>query len=90
MPKTIIAKLHYCLTCRSVSTRQLEGIDLCKGPVVAALAKVSMEVHASVVTAADQFFQQLQRRYVLKHTCQHQPLDCSHVQTCRSTRHHKL
>lgn len=51
--------------CRSVSTRQLEGIALCRGPVVAALARVSVEVHASVVAAADQFFQQLQRRYVL-------------------------
>lgn len=55
-----------CLPCRSVSTRQLEGIELCRGPVVAALARVSVEVHASVVAAADRFFQQLQRRYVLR------------------------
>ncbi|KAL3130871.1 hypothetical protein ABBQ38_000200 [Trebouxia sp. C0009 RCD-2024] len=49
----------------SVSMRQLEGIDLCKGPMVAALARLSVEVHASVVLAADQFFQQLQRRFYI-------------------------
>ena len=49
--------------CRSVSTRQLEGLDLCRGPMVAALASLSVEVHAGVVNAADQFFQELRRRY---------------------------
>ena len=53
------------LLCRSVSTRQLERVELCKGPLVAALAQMSVEVHAGVVAAADKFFLELRRRYAL-------------------------
>ncbi len=49
--------------CSSVSTRQLEHVDLCKGPIVAALSTLSVEVHAGVVAAADKFFLELRRRY---------------------------
>jgi len=49
--------------CSSVSTRQLEHVDLCKGPMVAALSTLSVEVHAGVVAAADKFFLELRRRY---------------------------
>ena len=59
-----LISLCWRMSCRSVSTRQMESIDLCKGPMVAALARLSVEVHASVVTSADQFFQELRRRYV--------------------------
>ena len=49
--------------CSSVSTRQLEQVDLCKGPMVVALSILSVEVHAGVVAAADKFFLELRRRY---------------------------
>ena len=49
--------------CSSVSTRQLEHVALCKGPIVAALSTLSVEVHAGVVAAADKFFLELRRRY---------------------------
>ncbi len=49
--------------CSSVSTRQLEHVDLCKGPMVTALSTLSVEVHAGVVAAADKFFLELRRRY---------------------------
>jgi len=52
--------------CSSVSTRQLEHVDLCKGPMVAALSTLSVEVHAGVVAAADKFFLELRRRYISK------------------------
>lgn len=48
--------------CRSVSTRQLQSVEMCKGPLVAALSKMSVEVHAGVVAAADRFFLELRRR----------------------------
>ncbi|DBA83803.1 TPA: hypothetical protein ACH3X1_006326, partial [Trebouxia sp. C0004] len=47
----------------SVSTRQLEHVDLCKGPMVAALSTLSVEVHAGVVAAADKFLLELRRRF---------------------------
>ena len=48
-----------------MSTRQLEGVQLCKGPLVPALAKLSVEVHAGVIAKANHFFQELRRRYTV-------------------------
>ncbi len=48
--------------CRSVSSRQLERVEMCKGPMVTALSMMSVEVHAGVVAAADRFFLELRRR----------------------------
>lgn len=48
-----------------MSARQLERVDLCKGALAAALSKLSVEVHAGVVAAADTFFVELRRRYAV-------------------------
>ena len=58
----VLQPLTACIICRSVSMRQLEDVELCKGPMIAAVASLSVEIHASVVAAADQFYQELRRR----------------------------